>query len=350
MVTRCLLPQPVLKWTLAVVALSLPPRSAGPRTSVAVGRLAGVALPMHYKEERRDYARELREIRALGANWVLLVVVTRQADARASHVPLVSERTPSDARITATIERARDAGLDVLLMPVVLLVEAGPDEWRGNLRPDDPDAWWDSYGRFVLNLADLGTRAGAAALSVGSELASLEGEHVRWRTLIAAVRERFPGRLTYSANWDHFDAIEFWDALDFAGMTAYFRLALAPDPELAELERGWRRALAEVRRLGARSHLPVVLTEVGVPSRRGGAAAPWDYTRDAPVDVDLQRRAFEAFERVFLPEGRPLPSVGGVFLYDWWGSGGTEDGTYTARKKPAEDVWRRILAALRAAD
>ncbi len=339
---------------LAIAAAALGPRAArGPARggpADLVRPLAGVALPMHHRDPRRRYDRELREIRALGADWVLLVVATEQLDAEASHVPRTSPRTPPDERVAATVRRARELGLEVLLMPVVLLARAGPDDWRGSLRPANPDAWWASYGELVGGLAEVGRAEGAAALAVGSELASLEREEARWRALVAATRARFPGRLTYSANWDHFDAIRFWDALDFAGMTAYFRLSPEPDPTVADLARGWRRALGEARRLGARSHLPVVLTEVGVPSLRGGAAAPWDYTRDAPADPDLQRRAFEAFAEVFLPDGHPVPSLGGLFLYDWWGRGGPDDRTYTARGKPAEEVWRRLLGQLRAAD
>ncbi len=333
----------VLALAVGMLTASAPRSTGGPPFP---GPLAGVALPMHYKEAHRDYDRELREIRELGADWVLLVVATRQANATASHVPRTSDRTPPDARIAATIRRARELDLDVLLMPIVLLVEAGPDDWRGNLRPADPDAWWESYGEFVGGLAELAAQSDATALAVGSELASLEFEETRWRALIATVRERFEGLVTYSANWDHFDRIEFWDALDFAGMTAYFKLTAEPDPTLAQLEQGWRVARNEARRLGARSQLPVVLTEVGIPSLRGGAAAPWDYTREAPVDLDLQRRAFEAFANVFLPAGRPDPFLGGLFLYDWWGRGGPEDATYTARGKPAAEVWRRVLAEL----
>jgi len=306
-------------------------------------RIAGVTLPMHYKEPGRTYARELAEIRALGAGWVQLIVVTRQARADSVDVPHASDRTPPFEDIAAVMRRARAEGLRVLVTPVVLIKDPEPDDWRGTLRPGDLAAWFESYGAFVLRLARIAAATGVEAFCVGSELASLEGETEHWNKLIAGVRGVFPGWLTYSANWDHFGSVAFWSELDFASMTAYFTLSESADPTVDELAGGWLLAAAEMQRLEDSAALPVVFTEIGVPSSKGAAAAPWDYTRQSDIDLDLQRRAFVGFERVFVPDGRPAAPCHGFFLYDWWGEGGPASGTYTARGKPAEDVWRRLL-------
>jgi hypothetical protein len=324
--------------------VSLPGRSVeGVARLPAPPPIAGVTLPMHYKERGKTYARELAEVRELGAEWVQLIVVTRQARVDSIEVPHVSDRTPSFEDVAAVFRRARDSGLRVLVTPVVLIKDAGTDDWRGTLRPRDTDAWFESYSEFVLRLARIAAATDVEAFCVGSELASLERETGYWEDLIAEVREVFPGWLTYSANWDHFASIEFWERLDFASMTAYFTLSKSSDPTLKELTAGWRHGASELQRLEDRAGLPVVFTEVGVPSLKGGAGAPWDYTRQAVVDLDLQRRAFVAFERIFVTEGRPTAPCHGFFLYDWWGAGGPSSTTYTAREKPAADVWRRLL-------
>jgi sugar phosphate isomerase/epimerase len=322
--------------------------------------LAGVALPMHYKQTTGNYGWELREIKALGAEWVNLLVVTRQADVEASFVPFSSPRTPTDARIRATIRLARRLGLRVQLMPIVLLREAGPKDWRGTLRPTEADQWWRSYDRFVCHMADLAAEAGAEAFSVGSEFASLEKYESSWRRLIANVRLRFPGHLTYSANWDHFASVPFWDALDFVSMTAYFTLCprvevegTPPDAvplpfaDLASCVRsGWRTGLDELVRLSLIAKKPAVFSEVGVPSVEGALAGPWNYTLDAAPDPTAQALAFRVFQDVFLPDGQPADHFGGCFLYDYWGLGGLEDKKYTPRGKPAAAEWRKILRAL----
>jgi hypothetical protein len=308
--------------------------------------IAGVALPLHDKQSSRSYAPALREIRALGATWVNLIVATRQDTSSSSWVPLGSDRTPPDWRIVETIREARAEGLEVLVIPIVLIRNAKPDEWRGVLKPADRGAWWRSYQRHLLHTADLAREGGASALAIGSELLSMENEPAPWRRVALAARARFPGWLTYSANWDHFAKIEFWDALDFASMTAYFTLASDDDPTLIEVKSGWTHALDEVRRLGELSKLPAVISEVGVPSQTGGLRAPWDYTRNKAVDLAGQRLGFEALRDVFVPSGKPASGVGGVFLYDWWGDGGAQSMEYTARGKPAEALWREILAGL----
>ena len=323
--------------------------SRGPLVDELRTPLGGVVLPMHSKDPDFAYDRHLGEIRDLGAGWVQLVVVTRQPRVDSSRVPPTSDRTPSIERVVATIRAARELGLDVLVMPIVLIQEPGPDDWRGALAPRDPVAWWRSYHTFLLRIADAAASGGATALAVGSELSSLERHEEAWRHLILNVSARFPGLLTYSANWDHFDRIGFWDALDFAGTNAYFELtdpASADGPTDAELRAGWRAGLEEVRRLAAVAGRPVVLTEVGIPSRVGGLATPWDHTLSTDPAPEVQARGFRTFADVFLPDGRPAPGVAGLFLYDWWTLGGEDDPTYTARGKPAEAVWRRILADL----
>lgn len=313
-----------------------------PHRLVPPAAVRGVALPLHSRDPAYDYARELREIRELGAAWVSLQLVTLQERVDSSFVPRTSARTPTDERLAATIRTARELGLEVLVLPIVLIEDPGPDDWRGTLAPRNESDWWQSYSAFLIHVADVCATAGASALSIGSELASLEASEDRWKLLIANLRMRFPGWLTYSSNWDHFDGPTFWRQLDFAGMTAYFELSYAPDPSLEELVGGWRHARDEARRLHAISRLPVVFTEVGLPSVVGGAAAPWDYTQAGEPDLALQARAFEAFAEVFTAESDP--AFRGMILYDWWGLGGESDTSYTARDKPAAEVWRVLLS------
>ncbi|MEM7515426.1 MAG: hypothetical protein AAF368_00690 [Planctomycetota bacterium] len=310
--------------------------------------IASVALPLHSKEADYDYDRELTEIAALGASWVSLLVVTRQDRVDSSSIPLESAWTPADERVVETIERSKALGLRVLLMPLVLIEHMEPEDWRGTLAPKDPESWWQDYEIYLQHMADVAHRGGADALCIGSEFASLELETSRWAGIAERVRLRFGGLLTYSANWDHFDEIAFWPHLDFAGMTAYFELSESESPSFDELVEGWRHALAEVERLNRVSQQPVFLTEVGIPSARGATAWPWDYTREAAADPELQREAFAAFAQVFYPRERPAFSgFLGQCFYDWWGLGGEDDTGYTARHKPAAEVWREVAGLTR---
>ena len=65
------------------------------------------------------------------------------------------------------------------------------------------------------------------------------------------MRRRFSGKLVYSANWDHYLPVSFWDRVDYLGVTAYFELTTRDDATADELERGWRKVRVD---LTARHH------------------------------------------------------------------------------------------------
>jgi hypothetical protein len=102
---------------------------------------------------------------------------------------------------------------------------------------------------------------GLSGLSVGSELASLEREDTEWRALIRAIRAKYAGPLVYSANWDHLDDVQFWDALDLAGASAYFELPLPDDVASLTLNPGIQHIVVqEWDKCGGAATTPVVVT------------------------------------------------------------------------------------------
>lgn len=105
-----------------------------------------------------------------------------------------------------------------------------------------------------------------------------------WRGLAAAVREVYPGPIGYAANFDQFQEVGFWDALDVMGINAYFQLrrhlmpGASPEELYPHLLAGWRRVLADVAEVRARQGLeeqPVVFTELGYTWRANSTLEPW---------------------------------------------------------------------------
>ena len=45
-----------------------------------------------------------------------------------------------------------------------------------------------------------------------------------WIELIQKVRAVYQGQLTYAANYDNYQEVDFWEHLDFIGINAYFPL------------------------------------------------------------------------------------------------------------------------------
>lgn len=293
--------------------------------------LRGAALPLWQRRPELVAWAESRldELVALGGNAVELVVLGRQPDVTSvevAHAP----SAPSAQELAAVVAAAKRRKLTVLLLPILELERLDDGAWRGTLRPTDPAAWWRSYERFLLHYAALAQATGIDWLSVGSELGSTEGWRDRWYHLISQVRRSFSGKLFYSANWDHYQHVTFWPRLDALGVSSYFSLASSDEDSTAQMARRWRAALRELAAAARRHELPLLLTEVGVPSREGAARAPWDYTRAGAIDLEEQRRAFAALAAAWLG-----PELWGVLVWELASEGGSDDPGYSPRGKPA---------------
>ncbi len=302
----------------------------------------GFAVGAHLELPGLPWEALFAEIAEHGATHVSIVVAWSQANIRAVDIHPDPVETLPDAELRRMIQAARAAKLQVILFPILHLERRRPGEWRGRLAPALPALWWASYREFLLHYAVLAAEEEVDILSVGSELLDLEGERARWLEVIAAVRGVFGGRLIYSANWDHFDGVSFWDALDLVGMTGYFELSQRPAPTLDELRSAWSAGADVIAGYGRRVGKPVLLTEVGYPSQVGAAAHPWDYTRRRAFSAEAQYLAFRGMYEAYHRRAEAGEvGLGGVLVWSWYGYGGPGDLDYTPRGKPASALLRR---------
>jgi len=315
--------------------------------AAAAPRQRGVALGLFSEDAGWSYAPLLDEIAALGATEVELVVPLYQDDVEAVEVGYHPRYSPPITTVRRTIREAQARGLGVLLFPIVRLSRThGPNEWRGTLRPRDRAAWFASYGARLLELAALAAKERVVALSIGSELSTLDTEPAPWTSLVAAVRARYRGRLLYSGNWDHFERVAVYGLVDQIGVCAYFPLADhagAPLPAVDALVEAWRDPQRRLARLAARLSRPVVLTELGYRSQPNTLGAPWDEGSASPVDalaIEAQRLGYVAFHAAFAAGPTWLE---GFYVWNWYGWGGPHSKAYTPRGKPALEEVRRLL-------
>ena len=318
---------------LLSLLLAAPPPTAPPAL-----RVDGMALSLYYEDPARGivFDKMVEEIAATGATHVSIIAQWAQPDVYATTVAPHPKETTSDAVVRRVMRKARSHGLRVMLFPILWVEKRAIGEWRGTLAPTDLEAWWRSYERFIMHYARMAKEEEATLFSVGSEFASLEADEVRWRALIAKVRTVFPGQLLYSANWDHYREVPFWDALDFIGLTAYYRLTDKHDPSQAELTAAWGQIKASLLEWQRTVGRPMLFTELGYPSLDGAARAPWDYTQPTAMDHEEQRRCLVAFAETWRNE----PALAGVFFWNWWGPDDGQNTWYTFKGKPAEGVVR----------
>ncbi len=306
-------------------------------------------------------AREaLRQLRAYGADSVGLVVAWYVKDGRSAALR-AGWNTPSDDDLLAAIAAARAEGLRVTLH---LHVDVEDGTWRGYLDPPDKQGFFAGYGYFVRRYAKLAQGAGVAGLVIGSELVQLTKREFtqEWLALIADVRQRFAGFVTYGAEWGGADPrapndplreyaqIEFWPALDYIGIAAYFSLAQEGQAKLSreQLLGRWREWLTlRLAPLQATYEKPLLFTEVGYRSTAGAAARPWDSGLARGVDLRLQADLYAAL----LEAWAVVPWFHGVYLWFWStepGAGGPFDQDYTPQGKPALAEISSLFRTLRA--
>lgn len=104
-----------------------------------------------------------------------------------------------------------------------------------------------------------------------------------WLLLIAETREHYTGKLTYAANFDNYQEVGFWHALDFIGINAYFQLRekhtdFVADSLYPELRQGWESVFAEIDSFRNRDSLPekpIIFTELGYIYRENCTLQPW---------------------------------------------------------------------------
>lgn len=119
-----------------------------------------------------------------------------------------------------------------------------------------------------------------------------------WRALLQETRRHYSGALTYAANFDQYQDVGFWDALDLIGVNAYFRLrdpeSLAPATEDV-LHAGWTRVLSELdafRRAEGLTSRRVLFTELGYVARENCTLQPWSYAGFDILGPPSDRRLF----------------------------------------------------------
>lgn len=327
------------------------PAGAPPAASSGAARIdglpyRGVVIQIQRTDWIDRYEGSIDEIAALGADTVKFVVDARQENGSSSKIWLDLRMTPTPEALSRLIRHAKSRNLRVILMPIVLLDKPRGGEWRGQIRPESWDDWWDSYRDMILHFSWIAEGAGADVFVVGSELVSTETEtHLpQWRRTIAEIRKVFRGRLTYSSNWDHYTHVKFWDDLDFIGMNSYWKLGDDRDVSVGEIVKRWGAIQKELFAFQRKINKPILLLEVGWASMSNMAHEPWNYTEYesvAPLDIDLQKKLYEGFFRAWF--GRP--ELGGFCIWEWPAEGGgLDDRGYTPKQKPAEAILRQWLA------
>ncbi len=262
--------------------------------------------------------------------------------------------TSTEDDIRAGVSDARAKLIAVMLKPQVDLYNG---EWRATIHPDAGGLWFSSYTAMMIKYARLAEELHIEMLCIGTEyvFASQHNYASQWRSLIAAVRNIYTGKLIYAANWNgdyadglttpEFKQVEFWNDLDYIGVDAYYPLTNSAGDSIPAFETAVANTVSNVQEIRAISSLhyrQVVITETGIQSVHGALAAPWDYSLGASNQAVQDNQAQQFYYRVMIEAIGKEPWCNGMFWWNWESIPSINESTnYTPQNKPAAETLRQ---------
>jgi len=281
-----------------------------------------------------DSDESLRLLSLTNTEWVAICVFWYQKNVSSTSIYPTIARSPTNSSIIHAINRAHELGMKVMLKPMVDPLDGN---WRGMIPPSS--AWFASYRNFINFWAEFAQDHGVEMLCVGCEFNGNDGSTSEWENIVAGVRERYSGPITYAANHDHEQSVLWWDSVDYVGIDAYYVLTNKDNPTLEELKQAWNSRANTIEAWQATVDKPVIFTELGYRSADGTNRAPWDYSGDPPLDLQEQMDCYEAAFQT-------LWNRSWFYGFYWWNwetrpdAGGSSDTGYTPQNKPVENTIR----------
>ncbi|HEX9859729.1 MAG TPA: hypothetical protein VGB23_00890, partial [Nitrospirota bacterium] len=242
-------------------------------------------------DDARSHASLLR-LKALGANTVAFVPFLQQDAPGSVGVRFADNVTVG--QLTAGIRDAKALGFRVALKPQILV----KGDWAGGIKMPEASAWarwFSNYERALAQYAELAEKERVDILVIGTELNNAAPLPL-WRPLIAQMRLRYRGKLTYAAhNVEGIGRFAHWDLLDGISVTLY--PSLGDSPERAAMKTHIRKTVAELKEAGRKYDKPLWIAEVGIASRQSAQKKPWEWQgaelHERPADEGLQAEVLE---------------------------------------------------------
>ncbi len=247
------------------------------------------------------------------------------------------------------IKQLQKAGFKVFIKPHIWILNPGAGKWRSDIMPSSEKEWkkWRvTYREFILRYLEVAIEADAEMFCIGTELTRLTMEESDfWNELIEEVRLRYSGKITYAANWyKEYEAVSFWDKLDYIGVQAYFPLVNKKLPSVSEISKGWNKYKPSLEAKSEKYNKPILFTEIGYKSCEDSAIHPWEWIEDhngteKKHSAITQENCYKSFFNTIWPE----PWFAGAHLWQWntyYVDRNMENTNidFTPQGKPAENV------------
>lgn len=256
----------------------------------------------------------------LGVNWICLSFPVMQQSFSSTRIYFDYRTTVTDKDLMFVINRAHERGIKVCLKPVINCEDG---MWRAYIDFPDEDMlgqdkywneWFESYSAFLCHYSELARDTGCEMLCIGCEMSSTERKEEHWRSLIKKVRSIYKGPIVYNTNHGREDKVNWFDAVDYIGISAYYRAGKKPSDSKENMLKVWDKVNTQMEQLSRKYNKQIIFMEVGCRSANGCAMMPWDFVhKDLPWDEDEQATFYESCLEAFYNK----KWFAGFFWWDW---------------------------------
>lgn len=279
--------------------------------------------------------KSLEDARDIGCNWIAICVWWFQDDINSTVIePDYSKYSASPESVIHAIKTCHKLGMKVALKP---MLDCRDGSWRGYINPSTQ--WFNEYHNFINYWADIAQNNNVELFCAGCEFVNTISWSTQWRSVIADLRTHYIGPVTYAANHGQEQNIDWWDALDYIGIDAYYALTSNNNPTLNELNTAWNDRANQIQTWKNSNwpKLDIIFTEVGYQSVDGTNKTPW--WTDPAGDIDLQEQA-DCYHAL-LSQCKDRNWFKGAFWWNWEtepNAGGTANPYHPMQNKPAQQI------------
>ena len=233
-----------------------------------------------------EAAQSRERLATLGGDWAALAFVVTQDSFCSTCIRPDYRFTVTDKDIIAAVSHLHSLGLKVCMKPMVNCMDG---VWRARISFPEPEwgdkdywgEWFSSYTAFLCHYAE---DTGCEMFCVGCEMLGTEHKEEHWRNAVEAVRKIYHGSLVYNTNHGKEQSVTWWDAVDYIGTSAYYRVAKEPGASVESMLAEWDRHKKSLAALSKELGKRIIFMEIGCRSARG-----------------LRRRRAGEFLRILLP-------------------------------------------------
>ena len=268
-----------------------------------------------------EAALSMERMAALGGDWTALAFTVLQDSYCSTLIRPDYRFTVTDKDITVAVGKLHSLGLKVCMKP---MVNCADGIWRARIHFPEAEwgdksywrDWFSSYTAFLCHYAEIAEDTGCEMFCVGCEMLGTEEREAEWRQAISAVREIYHGPLVYNTNHGCEMNVKWWDAVDYIGTSAYYRVGKVPGDTLENMTAAWNEFKRPLRQLSEMHNgKQIIFMEIGCRSARGCAMMPWDFLhREFPYDEEEQANFYASCFQALWDE----PWFAGFFWWDWY--------------------------------